>query len=672
MDITRGRSLALGRSELAGLFVLVALTAIWTWWAIEWGAWFGVVLLPGAVLLCVVLVVLCVAAPGAASPGSRPAVVIALLALVALGAWAALSAAWSPAPDAAIADGQRILVYAVAFGLGLWMAALLRARPQLSLVPLAAAGAFAGAATAIGMITTDAPETFIGVDGTLNHPLGYHNANAAFFVIASLPALGLASSPRLDWRLRGLAQGGATLCFGLAMLSQSRGSVPAAIVAVAAYVVLSPLRLRAICWLGLAFVPAFGVIPALTELFREAGSGIRGLEDELEAAGIAVAWTSGVSVLLGAIAARLDRRLPGLGSSSARANTAILGVLAAVVLGGAATFVAAVGDPVDWAAERADEFRAGTPDFEGESSRFTFDLGTDRYDLWRVAVEDAREDPLRGTGGGGFQYTYLRERESRYQTARDAHSIQLEMLGELGVPGLVLVLLAVGAAAAGAIRSRRVSDQDAALAAIALAAGAYWFAHATIDWFWPYPAVTAPVLALLGSASAAWTVAAKERRAPGSGAAAAPRQAPERGRMRVRLVIAVGAALLAISVVPPFLSQRYLKAAYAGWQSDLGRAYTDLDRARALNPFAVEPLLAEGAIADAAGDRPRAIAAFREAIEDRPEEWASHFFLAELLARDRPGLARRELDQAHRLNPNSPEVAELERRLRLPRGGERR
>ena len=43
---------------------------------------------------------------------SRP-VVVALAALTALGVWALLSALWSPAPDIAIGDGQRILVYAL-------------------------------------------------------------------------------------------------------------------------------------------------------------------------------------------------------------------------------------------------------------------------------------------------------------------------------------------------------------------------------------------------------------------------------------------------------------------------------------------------------------------------------------------------------------------------------
>ena len=67
-------------------------------------------------------------------------VIVALAAPIALGGWAALSAVWSPAPDLAIADGQRILAYAVAFALGLWLCDLLGDRLHLALVPLAVAG----------------------------------------------------------------------------------------------------------------------------------------------------------------------------------------------------------------------------------------------------------------------------------------------------------------------------------------------------------------------------------------------------------------------------------------------------------------------------------------------------------------------------------------------------
>ena len=256
-----------------------------------------------------------------------------------------------------------------------------------------------------------------------------------------------------------------------------------------------------------------------------------------------------------------------------------------------------------------------------------------------------------GVGGGGYQYEYLlRRSEEGIESARDAHSVELEIVSELGLGGLALFVLAIAGAAAGAWRTRRLGPSSAALAACALTAGAYWLTHASLDWFWTYPGVTAPVFALLGSACAS---------PPAPGAAA---EAPPPGAWR--RVAAVAAAALALSVVPPYLAERYVDAAYDGWRADLAGAYEDLDQARDLNALSIEPLLAEGAIAREVGDRERAIAAFEEAADERPEEWASHYFLATLTRSTDPARAQAELERALELNPRSAYLEALEARLK--------
>jgi tetratricopeptide (TPR) repeat protein len=272
-----------------------------------------------------------------------------------------------------------------------------------------------------------------------------------------------------------------------------------------------------------------------------------------------------------------------------------------------------------------------------------------------VALLDAREHPLLGEGGGGFLYSYLRERDQNSPVSvHDAHNVELENLSEFGAPGLLLFAGAIGVAGLGAMRARRLGPEPAWLSIIALTAGVYWLAHASLDWFWPYPAVTAPVLALLGSACAP-----------------ALRIAGDTAWGHGRRWLTAGAVVLAISAVPPYLSHRYVNDAYDEWRSDPSRAYDDLDRARALNPLSADPVLAEGAIARAKGDRARAIDAFRRAAKKRPEEWASHYNLAELYARSSPRLARRELAIAKRQNPYDPEVLALEERFAESRGGRR-
>lgn len=632
------------RATPAGIVALLLLAGLFAIWAWQYGGWFGTALYPGTVVLAAGLVLLALFAPARVRLRGWPA--IALIALIALGLWAALSAIWSPAPDEAIEDAQRILTYAMAFGLGLWMCVLLKPHVHLAMAPVAFAGLFAGVVALIVILTGDDIRQIL-VQGTLQYPLGYRNANAAFFLIAAWPAVGLAASRRLDWRARGLALATATLCFQLAALAQSRGSVLGAAAALIVYLVISDDRARGVGWLLLAVLPALLVVPALTDLYRTVGDvGPDGAVPELRAAGRAVILGSALAFVLGLGAALLERRHPPSPSLLRRANRGVAAAAALIAVAGLAGFVVVTGDPAGWIGDRADEFLTqGSPQSAG-SSRFRVDAGTERDDLWRVALDDAGEDPLLGTGAGGFYYSYLRDRSSEgVESARDAHSVEMETLGELGVVGFALLLVVLVAAASGVWRARRMGGEAAALATIALTAAAYWLVHASLDWFFPFPAVTAPALMLLGAASA-----------PALTAGSTPNR-------RGRRAIAAAVIVLALSVIAPYLSQRYIERAYEGWRGDIERAYTDLDRARQLNPLAEEPLLAEGGIARSAHDRDRAIAAFERAAAKRPEEWSTHYFLARLYASSDPARARRELELVRMRNPLSPRVEELEQRL---------
>ena len=637
--------------EPAALLLGGILALVWSWWAAKDGAFFDTVLLPGVILLCAVTVLLAWAAPWRGSLRlSRPAA-IALGSLTGLAAWAALSAIWSPAPDVAIGDGQRILAYGLAFGLGIWLCNLLADRLHLALAPLALAGAFAGIIAVAGLLTGDHVNRYLDSEGALEFPLGYRNANAAFFAIAMWTLLGLASHRASAWPVRAVSLATATLCLELTMLSQSRASLVGAAAALCVYLLFSQDRARRLGWLALAVLPALLILPALIDLYQAANADapLRSALGELRGAGRAVTFTCAGSLVIGAATALLGKTLPASARRGEIANrAAFVGLLAAVLIG-SATFVAAVGNPVHWIDKRVSQLSSGhEPNLTGESSRLSsLNATTQRPEIWRVALTDAREHPLLGEGGGGFIYSYLRDRErDSPDSVHDAHSVELENLSELGVPGLLLFTAAIGAAGVGAIRARRLGPERAWLSIFALTAGTYWLVHASVDWFWPYPGVTAPVLALLGSACAPVL-----------------RSAGDTARGHGRRLLVAGAIALAISAIPPFMSDRYLNDAYAEWPSDPSRAYDDLDRAQTLNPLSVDPVLGEGAIARANGDRARAIDAFRRAARMRSEEWAAHYNLAELHARSSPRLARRELAIAKRLNPYDPEVMALEEKF---------
>ncbi len=640
--------------DICATIAMALLSAVWSWWAIAEGAYFGTVLYPGMGLLVIGTLVLLWDAPWQGDLRLSTPVRLAGGGLVGLAAWSLLSVLWTPAPDIAVADAQRILAYALSLGLGVWLCVLLGRRMQLAAVPIVFAAAVAGIVAFLALLLGGDATALLEEDGTLDFPLGYRNANAAFFGIALWPALALAMGSSLP---RWVRVGGATVgtvCVEALILSQSRGSIVALVVATVVFLLAAPSRPRGLFWLVLAIVPALATLPAASSLYDAASSASPDVLSEMHTAGAVALLGMILAVVAGVLATRPEARdpesfVPGLLRGGSARLIAI--AVAATVLFGT---VAAVGNPVDWIGQRVEEFSAGgQPDLSEEGDRFTINAGSNRSDLWRVAINAFAEDPLFADGAGGYQYRYTRERDNVEQIARDAHSVGFEILSELGVVGVGLFGLAMFGAFSGVVRARRLGPSAALLASGALGAGAYWLVHASLDWFWAYPAVTAPVLALLGAASAPAILS------------------PMRGRSSAgnRRVIAVAATTLAISTIPPFLSERYTNDAYGGFRNDLDRAYADLDRASSLNSLSDSPLLAEGAIAQAVEDRERAINAFRLAASERPEEWAAHYFLAELYAESDPAMARVELGAVAELNPLAPELDEL--RAKVEAAGER-
>jgi O-antigen ligase len=113
----------------------------------------------------------------------------------------------------------------------------------------------------------------------------------------------------------------------------------------------------------------------------------------------------------------------------------------------------------------------------------------DRPDFWHAAISDTRAHPVAGSGAGSFDDYWLAHRNVPAD-ARDAHSLYLESLAELGPVGLLLVLgvLIPPLAAVVIVRTEP---------AVAVAAGGYtaFLVHAGLDWDWEMPATTLAGLA---------------------------------------------------------------------------------------------------------------------------------------------------------------------------------
>lgn len=269
-------------------------------------------------------------------------------------------------------------------------------------------------------------------------------------------------------------------------------------------------------------------------------------------------------------------------------------------------------------------FSAPTATPAAGSARLLTLSGSSRGDYWRVAGQDVEDHPVLGSGAGSYGRYWLRHRPVP-QPAQDAHSLYLETLAELGPLGLGLLLVALGAPVAAAIKAR-----GDALTPAALGPYAAFLAHAAQDWDWELPAVT--VVAILCAAA---LLAARRGNRP----LARPAQ------------LAGGAVALSLAalVLAAYAGNRELAVAESGSEGSARRA------AR-LQPWSSEPWRLLGEARLARGEVAGARTAFLEGLERDDGDWELWVDLA--LASD--GSQRRQaLEQARSLNPRDPDLAEL-------------
>jgi hypothetical protein len=393
-------------------------------------------------------------------------------------------------------------------------------------------------------------------------------------------------------------------------------------------------------------VPAVIALPWLLDVFQHEGGNTPSSIPPLHAACRAMAATTALSLVSGAVLARIDPELD-FGEAGRTAGRWVVGVLVAATVIGGTVLVFSNGGPGRIADRVDSELSAGTPDLGSQGSRFGLNLQSSRGDYWRIAWQDFLRHPLDGAGSGGFRHNYLIHRPNDGVQPEDPHSVEMLMLSELGLPGILLFGAFIGGALVAILRARRVGPSAAALAATVLATAAYWLLHASVDWFWSYPAITAPV-------------------AFGLGAAVAPAclrvEAPDLGRSW-RFGLAGAAALVAVTMVPFFLSQTYADRGIRTGTSDPESAYADLRRAADLDPLTTLPALGEAFIAMEQGDRRRELSALDEAQSRTPEDWEPYYLEAKLLVETDKSEARAAIRRALELNPVGAGVIALSKRL---------
>ena len=618
---------------------------------------------PGG-LIVLALLALSVGLVGLRAAESSLPVRIALACLAAYTALSFLSILWAGVPGDAWEGANRTLLYLLVFALFAWWrqrgasAALLLGAWTLAMVALAVFTALHLDAATAASLQSLLP------GGRLVYPSGYPNANAAQWLMACWPALLLARSARLPWAARGLLAGGAVLLAEVALLSQSRGSLYATPVMLVLVFALLPGRTRTFTLLVPVAAGVGAAAPAVLHVgdhLRD-GAVVRATVHSAIAASFAAAVVVGLVVALGA-AIESRRALPQ--ASAARMHRALgalaLAALVAVLVGG----LVAAGNPITRIRHGWDSFKGGYGANSTTGNRLVSGLGSNRYDFYRVAIDEFLAHPLVGIGADNFQQQYLAHGRSE-ETPHYPHSIELRTLTQTGLLGTLLALGGLLAALTAAWRALRSPDQLArAVAAAAIGGFAYWVVHGSVDWFWEFAGLGAPAFALLGLACAL---------SPGRGERSSERTVARRGPVIARRGVVVAAGLLvalaaAVSLAAPWLSQLEVQSAARIWTRAPSSAYAQLDDAARLNPLSDEAYLVAGSIALRYGELTYADHEFSLALKRAPgDAYATLERGAIASASGDRAAALRLLERAVALNPRDQLTRQA---LRLVRAGQR-
>ena len=586
------------------------------------------------------------------APRSQPprAAMVAGLSLAALAAMTGLSLAWASDDGHGFEDVVRALAYLGGFTLIVLASKRAEARPWLAglTVGLAVVGAIALLArlepSFFGEPDADLATSLPAAIGRLSYPIGYWNGLAAALAsaIALLTWFGAAAATPLA-RAASVAM---LPPIALALwMTDSRGGIVAAALAIAVLVAVGPNRSRLVAGLALG---AFG--SAVLVLAAEAREELLN-NPVAEAAGAQgdQMLVLAIVVVIATIAVRyaLDGRL----ADAVIPRRVARAVLAVVAVGAIVGLVAI--DPI----EQFDEFKAPpTPEQVAEDDVGLLRGGSSgRYQFWETAVDAFASSPVGGVGASGYAPYWFEHREVPIPATR-AHSVAFETLAELGVLGLAALLAFFATATVCGIRRAR-GPGPAPDIAPPLALLAVGFAAAAVDWTWDLPAV-------FGIAVVAAALLTGPATMPGPDPG--PPSRLVRGHARSRRGFALGVGVLLIAWVSICGSALLLLSASAVESSrdaagtgDLKSAAEAANDAIDLQPWAAEPRTQLALVLEQAEDYAAAREAIDEAVARAPEDYRLRLVAAriEYLAGDRPA-ARAHLIEAHRLNPRDAEIAE--------------
>lgn len=477
-----------------------------------------------------------------------------------------------------------------------------------------------------GIAPSDARDAAIS-GGRLGFPVGYWNALGSMVAIGLVGSIGMATNmhraPRALW-LSSIPPGMLVI-----YLCSSRGALAAVVLGAITIYGWDRRAARAIgCALpGLAAGVLLIVLASFEGAFRTTIGSHGGEQGLLMLAATLVACAAaraGSLAIESKVEALKPPRPPG---------RLLLGVGLAII---ALLVIAA--EP----AKRIHEFDAapGVATTQAEGAHLFSGSGSGRGQFWRAAINEFADAPLAGHGAGSYQEWWL-EHATLAFNVKNAHSLVLETLGELGIAGGALLAGFFLAFFIPTLRRRASSMGERGTDAFLLAIVVVGTFSATIDWTWQLPAAFWPVIA--GAALLA-------ARSP-----ATPRPANLLDNKGLAAIVGLG--ILGSTAGAVVVGQRLelSRSSSALSVGDLSSAASAASAAADLTPWDARPRLQRALVEERIGDYRSARDELRAATDRAPRDWEIWMVRSrvELLSGNLDA-STRALLRARALNPGFP------------------
>lgn len=564
--------------------------------------------------------------------------------------WSAISSLWSGSVELSVAEADRVLVY-----LGIFLAAFLLAQTDQRRQRFGEGIAIAlTGVVLLSLATRVLPHVFDlsleKVNGSrLKYPLSYWNAIGLFCAMATLMLLWMTRRSLVPW-LRWFAAAAIPPIFLALYLTYSRGGILVLVVAGALLLALSTDRLWMLAT-GLSGV--VGVLPAVLYVSTHSGIANNNLSSYTGQGLVTLALIlvgSALALLLFWALRRAERDRPAP-VARALAISRDPRVLRGI---GIATLVILVVLGIAVGGKAWNKFSSADLGVSAEPGEHLSQVSSGgRVQFWEVALKAAGEDPLLGKGAGTYQFSW-NEHRPLDMPDKDAHSLYLQSVAELGiVGGLLIVGMVLFLLGVGFWTWRAASGRQRELYGVLLSVSFAFALGAAFDWFWQ--------IAVVGSVffmATAALVAARCSQIWRAGATARAREgadpgAPSRRRFSVAVVGLAIAWLTMLALIGPLLVDREIHQSTNAVEADeFESAVSHAKTARSIEPWAATPYRQLGLLAEGNGEYEEAIHRFGQAIDREDRNWSLYYLRARTEHQaGQNEAAQADLEEAKRLNP---------------------